>query len=946
MVLLTGLALQVGAQTASDDVIQGGQGNDLIQLLNGHDQGSGGDGDDLIFGDAGGDILFGESGADILVGAGILSNVDTHGNSLIGGAGDDHLIGGSFGDIYEYSIGDGFDLISEFGAGAAGSDQVMFGAGMAAESFSFGRERGDLFVEYLGQDILRVRSWFGSAAGEWRIEEFVFDEGPPLAGSALAFDGTSWTGTASANTFTASTSGPHWILGLEGNDNLTGATGADVIVGGTGNDTVSGGDGADGLYGDDGVDTLNGGNGDDDLYGGPGTDTLNGHAGNDVLEGGAGNDTLSGSTGNDVYRWRHGDGDDQVYDLVSEYVAGTENQLVLAPGIGPADITMTATSTALKFIIKDPTGTPAGSVNINSWYSVATGSIRHRDTWVIKLSDGTVWIGKTIATPGVDTLNGTSDSDDFHGGPGNDSLSGNDGDDLLFGEEDSDTLTGGNGDDQLWGGPGADTLNGNAGADLLVGGSGNDALSGAAGNDAYQWDIGDGDDQIYDLVSEYAPGTENRLVFGPGVSPADIEMTATASALKLIVKDGGGLPAGSVNINYWYHVASGTVRHRDTWFIEFADGTVWVGKTLATPGIDILSGSAGSDTLNGGPANDTLTGNGGDDSLSGDEGADVLNGNDGDDLLAGGLGSDTVFGGNGSDRYVWMLGDGDDYFSDSYTDLSTPNTLVLRGGMTAGDLDFLRNGSYQLQLSVTDAVNPSVSLITIEHWARLYNGAFHFGDWYLDLENCGVFRFRNLPTTGNDSETGSSEADLILGLAGDDLLKGGEGSDLIHGGAGVDSLVGEAGDDILVGGKGNDVLVGGSGSDQYSFKAGDGYDEVVESEVHEEGEENVAVLGAGVDPQAVVITRLGDDMRVSYGPGDAITFRDWFGGGEAEAMIAYVRFGGGTLWNSDYLEGLIGATGSGGDGPPPLLQLDDVNAALSASPAYFSGQLEVHTPLR
>ena len=69
--------------------------------------------------------------------------------------------------------------------------------------------------------------------------------------------------------------------GFIGNLTLTGFAGDETITGATGNDVLSGGDGNDVLYGLAGNDTLNGGAGNDMLYGGAGNDTLNGGNGID-----------------------------------------------------------------------------------------------------------------------------------------------------------------------------------------------------------------------------------------------------------------------------------------------------------------------------------------------------------------------------------------------------------------------------------------------------------------------------------------------------------------------------------------------------------------------------------------------------------------------------------------------------------------------------------------
>ena len=70
---------------------------------------------------------------------------------------------------------------------------------------------------------------------------------------------------------------------------------------------------------------------------------------------------------------------------------------------------------------------------------------------------------------------------------------------------------------------------------------------------------------------------------------------------------------------------------------------------------------------------------------------------------------------------------------------------------------------------------------------------FPGGAWLLGLE---------------DTVTGSSDAELILGNAGDDRIFGNDGNDSLYGGKGDDSLLGENGDDLLKGEVDNDTLIG------------------------------------------------------------------------------------------------------------------------------------------
>ncbi|MFC7608070.1 M10 family metallopeptidase C-terminal domain-containing protein [Teichococcus aestuarii] len=64
--------------------------------------------------------------------------------------------------------------------------------------------------------------------------------------------------------------------------------------------------------------------------------------------------------------------------------------------------------------------------------------------------------------------------------------------------------------------------------------------------------------------------------------------------------------------------------------------------------------------------------------------------------------------------------------------------------------------------------------------------------------------------SGNDTLTGTAQADILQGQGGNDTLSGG---------AGADTLSGGDGNDILTGGRGADALSGGAGGDTFRFLA-------------------------------------------------------------------------------------------------------------------------------
>ncbi|MFF8657432.1 calcium-binding protein [Streptomyces huasconensis] len=104
-------------------------------------------------------------------------------------------------------------------------------------------------------------------------------------------------------------------------------------------------------------------------------------------------------------------------------------------------------------------------------------------------------------------------------------------------------------------------------------------------------------------------------------------------------------------------------------------------------------------------------------------------------------------------------------------------------------------------------------------------GPFGFGPWG-DAGNDTLTRCSQdcFGGPGNDSLTGTGEANTLHGEDGNDVLHGKDGADILYGGKGNDKLYGEAGNDTLWGNSGDDVLWGGTGTDTLS--GGPGRNEV------------------------------------------------------------------------------------------------------------------------
>ncbi|WP_269153514.1 calcium-binding protein [Ralstonia solanacearum] len=867
---------------ASDDVLNGLDGNNTLRGYAGNDtlRGDagadtlyGGDGNDSIDGGADNDYLYGENGDDSLLGG--AGNDTLYGGSgndtLEGGAGNDYLSGEGGSDTYVFNAGWGQDTIGNYDSTSGRSDVIAFGTGIAATDVIATRSGEDLILSLRnGSDKATVQYYFSNdATGPYRIDQVRFA------------DGTSWDVAAVKALVQVPTSGADNLYGYASDDVLNGLDGNDTLRGYAGNDTLRGDAGADTLYGGDGNDSVDGGadndylygeNGDDSLLGGAGNDTLYGGSGNDTLEGGAGNDYLSGEGGSDTYVFNAGWGQDTIgnYDSTS----GRSDVIAFGTGIAATDVIATRSGEDLILSLRNG----SDKVTVQYYFSGdGTGAYR---VDLIRFADGTTWdvntvsaktIGATNAADNLygyatdDEINGLNGNDTIRGYGGNDTLRGDAGADTLYGGDGNDTVDGGadndylygeNGDDNLLGGAGNDTLYGGSGNDTLEGGAGNDYLSGEGGSDTYVFNPGWGQDTInnYDTTS----GRADVIAFGEGIAATDVIATRSGEDLILSLRN------GSDRITVQYYFSSDTTGPYRIDQVRFADGTSWdvaAVKALVqvpTSGADNLYGYASDDVLNGLDGNDTLRGYGGNDTLRGDAGADTLYGGDGndtvdggadndylygengDDSLLGGSGNDTLYGGSGndtleggagndylsgeggSDTYVFNSGWGQDTINNYDTTSGRSDVIAFGTGIAATDVIATRSGE-DLILSLRNGSDR----VTVQY----YFSSDATGPYRIDQvrfadgttwDVAAVKALVQVPSSGDDNLYGYASDDVLNGLDGNDTLRGYGGNDTLRGDAGADTLYGGDGNDVLDGGADNDYLYGENGDD--SLLGGSGND--------------------------------------------------------------------------------------------------------------------------
>ncbi|MEM9715517.1 MAG: calcium-binding protein [Pseudomonadota bacterium] len=121
----------------------------------------------------------------------------------------------------------------------------------------------------------------------------------------------------------------------------------------------------------------------------------------------------------------------------------------------------------------------------------------------------------------------------------------------------------------------------------------------------------------------------------------------------------------------------------DTMFGGMGDDELFGGT-----GDDVLDGETGNDKVFGGEGNDQVAGGAGNDFLKGDSGDDFILGGEGNDTLAGGIGNDRLADGAGNDKIIAgkgadtiEMGAGDDHiWGGQWTGDGEADTFVLSSG--------------------------------------------------------------------------------------------------------------------------------------------------------------------------------------------------------------------------------------------------------------------------
>ena len=250
-------------------------------------------------------------------------------------------------------------------------------------------------------------------------------------------------------------------------------------------------------------------------------------------------------------------------------------------------------------------------------------------------------------------------------------------------------------------------------------------------------------------------------------------------------------------------------------------------SVLGNSGADKLFGDAGNDTIRGGMGNDSINGGTGNDRLFGDAGNDTLRGGTGNDSLSGGAGNDKLYGDTGADTLNG--GKGND---------------TLTGG-TGNDVFIYAKGEGN-DVIADYAVGDKVKITGAKISKSSVSGSdvvLTVGTGKLTLKNAvgkRISLYNNASTLtstvigGNTTLTitNATKSPVTVGSTIKVInassrttavkITGNELANTIRGGTGVDSIYAGKGNDYVLGNYGNDKIYAEAGND--TIKSGYGND--------------------------------------------------------------------------------------------------------------------------
>ncbi len=566
-----------------DDTIYGGAGNDTIDGNTGRDVIYGGSGDDLVLARGGVDTTDGGAGTDTIdftndIGSVVFTMADgattitggaieTESNinyeNAIGSAGNDSILGTAGANSIAGGLGN--DTLT----GGFGSDTFNSGGGNDSIVGSEDAGDGDIDVlDYSGETNGVVVTYTGSEAGTAagtttdtdtfsEIERIIFTNQADAV-NALADTGGVTLDTQAGDDFVAAGQGADSLDGGADTDQLSYLGSAAPVTLDIGAGTGTGGDAEGDTFANFEIFNLT--DGDDSVTGSTSGEEINAQAGNDNISTGGGDDSVVAGAGNDTVQGG----------------AGADNMNGGA-GIDTLSYEDSAAPVTVNLGANSVSGGDATGDTIAAFENV-TGS-----------AGGDVLTGSNASNTisglgGDDQIDAGLGADSVDAGAGNDNVAGSLGDDVMDGGADNDTYdasgatgpvtidlsnntatgagvgndaitnfegaVGGAFGDTFTGDGGPNTFDGGDGDDSIGGGAGNDSLDGSGGNDFFAYNDGDGNDTI---VGGEDPGdTDNDTIrvqvpIGGGFDV--VYSGGNDEAGQIFIRDSGGATINTVTFS-------------------------------------------------------------------------------------------------------------------------------------------------------------------------------------------------------------------------------------------------------------------------------------------------------------------------------------------------------------------------------------------------------------
>jgi Ca2+-binding RTX toxin-like protein len=547
-----------------ENVLNGGNGNDLLEGRSGADTLNGGAGFDYAsYESSPARVTVRLAGVDdtqtaLATGGDATGDTFSSIEGLIGSAFDDHLIGNALGNVFLGGLGN--DTLD----GRDGTDTVDYSRDFARLSPNF--QTADHVAVHLG-----LNGSSGSAT-EFKVRSSPFL--PP----------DQYTDTLISIENVIGTHGNDEIVGNEKNNVLNGLPGTDTLDGGLGNDTLIGGDignaptdtvsyaSHDGLSGEFGRITLglNGANGSAQysltgrvplivetdvlmqighVTGSSLAETITGNEQANVLDGRGGNDTLDGGLGNDV-----------IIGGNPQFIIGTGflSSIDTVSYVSHDAVTGVFGQVGQDFISLGPNGTDGSYTRL-----------------------GQVGIVETDVLRGIENVTGSNRPE------------------AIAGNEQDNTLSGRGGDDTLSGRGGDDTVNGGAGNDVY------DFTGSGIGTDTFFDESGTSDLVVINSLNDILPGT--------GRDGDDLVVVLTTGTFRIVDHFNGHQIETLITVDGQSMVLAAGLTGGN------GSGIIAGGK-----GAETLDGRGGDDFLYGNNGNDRLIGGDGNDRLTGGHGGDTF----------------------------------------------------------------------------------------------------------------------------------------------------------------------------------------------------------------------------------------------------------------------------------------------------------------------------------